>query len=35
MVGAYHAFWDKLPMVEPFGNSKLKNGGIARGPTGL
>jgi len=22
MVAAYHAFWDKLPMVEPYGNNK-------------
>ncbi|MDF3071999.1 MAG: Choline-sulfatase [Polyangiaceae bacterium] len=34
MVAAYHAFWDKLPMVEPYGNVKLKEGGTARGPTG-
>jgi arylsulfatase A-like enzyme len=34
MVAAYHAFWDKLPMVEPYGNMKLKEGGTARGPTG-
>jgi arylsulfatase A-like enzyme len=31
---AYHAFWDKLPMVEPYGHVKLKEGGTARGPTG-
>jgi arylsulfatase A-like enzyme len=31
---AYHAFWDKLPIVEPYGNMKLKEGGTARGPTG-
>jgi choline-sulfatase len=34
MVAAYHAFWDKLPMVEPYGNNKLHDGGTARGPTG-
>jgi len=34
MVAAYHAFWDKLPMVEPYGNTKLHDGGVARGPTG-
>jgi choline-sulfatase len=34
MVAAYHAFWDKLPMVEPYGNTKLHEGGTARGPTG-
>jgi choline-sulfatase len=34
MVSAYRAFWDKLPMVEPYGNMKLKEGGTARGPTG-
>ena len=34
MVSSYHAFWDKLPMVEPYGNTKLHDGGIARGPTG-
>src|SRR5262249_14721086 len=34
MVGRYHAFWDKLPMVEPYGNTKLHEGGTARGPTG-
>ncbi|HEY6077733.1 MAG TPA: sulfatase [Polyangiaceae bacterium] len=34
LVAAYHAFWDKLPMVEPFGNMKLKEGGTARGPKG-
>ena len=34
MVAAYHAFWDKLPMVEPYGNMKLHEGGTARGPTG-
>jgi arylsulfatase A-like enzyme len=34
MVAAYHAFWDKLPMVEPYGNMKLHDGGTARGPTG-
>ena len=34
MVAAYHAFWDKLPMVEPYGNMKLKEGGTARGPKG-
>jgi arylsulfatase A-like enzyme len=33
-VAAYHAFWDKLPMVEPYGNMKLHEGGVARGPTG-
>jgi arylsulfatase A-like enzyme len=33
-VATYHAFWDKLPMVEPYGNMKLKEGGTARGPTG-
>jgi len=33
-IAAYHAFWDKLPMVEPYGNMKLKEGGTARGPTG-
>jgi choline-sulfatase len=34
MVARYHAFWDKLPMVEPYGNMKLHDGGTARGPTG-
>ncbi|HYQ16481.1 MAG TPA: sulfatase [Polyangiaceae bacterium] len=34
MVARYHAFWDKLPMVEPYGNMKLHEGGTARGPTG-
>lgn len=34
LVAAYHAFWDKLPMVEPYGNMKLKEGATARGPTG-
>jgi choline-sulfatase len=34
MVAAYHAFWDKLPMLEPYGNMKLREGGTARGPTG-
>jgi choline-sulfatase len=34
MVSGYHAFWDKLPMVAPYGNMKLHDGGIARGPTG-
>jgi arylsulfatase A-like enzyme len=34
MVAGYRAFWDKLPMVEPYGNMKLKEGGTARGPTG-
>lgn len=34
LVGAYRALWDKLPMVEPYGNMKLKEGGTARGPTG-
>jgi arylsulfatase A-like enzyme len=34
MVAGYHAFWDKLPMVEPYGNMKLHEGGTARGPTG-
>jgi arylsulfatase A-like enzyme len=34
MVLGYHAFWDKLPMVEPYGNMKLHDGGVARGPTG-
>jgi len=34
MVVAYHAFWDSLPVVEPYGNVKLKEGGTARGPTG-
>jgi choline-sulfatase len=34
LVLGYHAFWDKLPMVEPFGNMKLHDGGTARGPTG-
>jgi len=34
MVADYHAFWDKLPMVEPYGNMKLHDGGTARGPTG-
>ncbi|RYZ07926.1 MAG: choline-sulfatase [Myxococcales bacterium] len=34
MVAAYRAFWDKLPIVEPYGNMKLKEGGTARGPTG-
>jgi len=33
-VAAYHAHWDKLPMVEPYGNMKLHEGGTARGPTG-
>jgi choline-sulfatase len=33
-IATYHAFWDKLPMVEPYGNMKLKEGGTARGPTG-
>ncbi len=34
MVAAYRAFWEKLPMVEPYGHMKLKEGGTARGPTG-
>jgi len=34
LVAGYHAFWDKLPMVEPYGNMKLHEGGTARGPTG-
>jgi choline-sulfatase len=34
MVAAYHAHWDKLPMLEPYGNMKLHGGGTARGPTG-
>jgi arylsulfatase A-like enzyme len=34
MVARYHAFWDKLPMVEPYGHMKLHEGGTARGPTG-
>jgi hypothetical protein len=34
MVSGYHAFWDKLPIVEPYGNMKLHDGGTARGPTG-
>ncbi len=34
MVTAYRAFWDKLPMLEPYGNMKLREGGTARGPTG-
>lgn len=34
MVGAYRAFSDKLPMLEPYGNMKLREGGTARGPTG-
>ncbi len=34
LVTAYHAFWDKLPIIEPYGNMKLKEGGTARGPTG-
>jgi len=34
MVAAYHAFWDKLPMLEPYGNMKLHDGATARGPTG-
>ncbi len=34
MVARYRAFWDKLPMVEPYGNMKLHEGGTARGPTG-
>lgn len=34
MVAGYHAFWDKLPMLEPYGNMKLHEGGTARGPTG-
>jgi arylsulfatase A-like enzyme len=34
MVAGYHGFWDKLPMVEPYGNMKLHEGGTARGPTG-
>jgi isoleucyl-tRNA synthetase len=34
MVVAYRAFWDSLPIVEPYGNVKLKEGGTARGPTG-
>jgi arylsulfatase A-like enzyme len=33
-VAGYHAFWDKLPMLEPYGNMKLHDGGTARGPTG-
>jgi choline-sulfatase len=33
-IATSHAFWDKLPMVEPYGNMKLKEGGTARGPTG-
>lgn len=34
MVAAYRAAWDALPMVEPYGHMKLKEGGTARGPTG-
>jgi choline-sulfatase len=34
MIAAYRAFIEKLPMVEPYGNMKLKEGGTARGPTG-
>lgn len=34
MVAAYRAYIEKLPMVEPYGNMKLKEGGTARGPTG-
>ena len=34
MVAGYHGFWDKLPMLEPYGNMKLHEGGTARGPTG-
>jgi choline-sulfatase len=34
MALGYHAFWDKLPIVEPYGNMKLHDGGVARGPTG-
>jgi choline-sulfatase len=34
MVAAYRAYTDKLRMVEPYGNMKLKEGGTARGPTG-
>jgi choline-sulfatase len=34
MTAAYRGLWDKLPMVEPYGNVKLKEGGTARGPTG-
>jgi choline-sulfatase len=34
MIAAYRGLWDKLPMVEPYGNVKLKEGGTARGPTG-
>jgi choline-sulfatase len=34
MVARYHAFWDKLPMIEPYGHMKLHEGGTARGPTG-
>jgi choline-sulfatase len=34
MVAAYRGVLDKLPMVEPYGNMKLHEGGTARGPTG-
>jgi arylsulfatase A-like enzyme len=33
-IAAYRAFIEKLPMVEPYGHMKLKEGGTARGPTG-
>lgn len=34
LVLAYRAFTSKLPMLQPYGNMKLREGGAARGPTG-
>jgi len=34
LIAAYRAAWAKLAMVEPYGNMKLKEGSIARGPKG-
>jgi choline-sulfatase len=34
MIAAYNDLIGKLPMVEPYGHMKLKEGGVARGPTG-
>ncbi len=34
MIAAYQAYIGKLKMVEPYGHMKLKEGGVARGPTG-
>jgi choline-sulfatase len=34
MIQEYETFKATLPMVEPYGHMKLKEGGVARGPTG-